>query len=39
MELDPKVADVIIRRWQEFTGKEAIHGKSGVSFNEFEKGK
>ena len=39
MELDPKFADVIIRRWQEFTGKEAIYEKTGVSFYEFEKDK
>ena len=24
MELDPKYCDVIIKRWQDFTGKEAI---------------
>jgi DNA modification methylase len=25
MELDPKYADVIIRRWQNLTGKQATH--------------
>src|SRR5438874_3643051 len=25
MELDPRYADVILRRWQEYTGKEAVH--------------
>jgi len=25
MELDPKFADVIVRRWEEFTGKKAQH--------------
>ncbi len=25
MELDPKYCDVIIKRWQDFTGKQAIH--------------
>ena len=25
MELDPKYADVIVRRWQAFTGKQAVH--------------
>ena len=24
MELDPKYADVIVRRWEDFTGKKAI---------------
>lgn len=24
MEIDPKYADVIIRRWEEFTGKKAV---------------
>jgi DNA modification methylase len=33
MELDPKYCDVIIKRWQEFTGKEAVH-ESGKKFNE-----
>ena len=32
MELDPKYCDVIIRRWQEFTGQEAIH-ENGQTFN------
>jgi site-specific DNA-methyltransferase (adenine-specific) len=33
MELDPKYVDVIVKRWQEFTGKEAIH-EDGRKFNE-----
>ena len=34
MELDPKYVDVIIRRWQDFTGQAAIHEETGVPFNE-----
>jgi len=34
MELDPKYCDVIINRWQDFTGKQAILESSGESFNE-----
>lgn len=34
MELDPKYCDVIIKRWQDFTGKEAIHEASGDKFND-----
>jgi|TARA_R110000803_G_scaffold200408_1_gene264752 DNA modification methylase len=34
MELDPKYVDVIINRWQDFTGKEAT--LDGVTFKEVE---
>jgi DNA modification methylase len=33
MELDPKYNDVIIKRWQDFTGKKAVH-ESGKTFDE-----
>ena len=33
IELDPKYCDVIIKRWQQFTGKEAIHEQSGKKYN------
>lgn len=33
MELDPKYCDVIIRRWQDFTGKQAIH-EDGTPFDQ-----
>jgi hypothetical protein len=26
-------SDVIIKRWQDFTGKEAIHAETGNAFN------
>lgn len=36
MELDEKYVDVIITRWQNFTGKEAVHIESGKTFNELK---
>lgn len=33
MELDPKYVDVIVRRWQEFTGKDAVLDSTGKTFN------
>ena len=33
-ELDPKYVDVIVRRWQDFTGQDAVHEESGRTFNE-----
>ena len=33
MELDAKYCDVIIKRWQDFTGKEAVHAETGETFN------
>jgi DNA modification methylase len=32
MELDPKYCDVIVKRWQEFTGKQAVHEVTGELF-------
>jgi len=34
MELDPKYCDVIIKRWQEFTGLDATHAESGKTYAE-----
>lgn len=34
MEFDPKFCDVIIKRWQDFTGKDAIHAETGKTYNE-----
>lgn len=39
MELDPKYCDVIVRRWQDFTGKIAIHAETGEPFAEVTNGK
>ena len=33
-ELDEKYVDVIIKRWQDFTGKEAIHAETGEKYND-----
>lgn len=33
MELDPKYCDVIIKRWQDFTGQQAVHAESGETFD------
>lgn len=32
MELDPKYCDVIVRRWQQFTGKRAVRESDGMEF-------
>jgi len=34
MELDPKYCDTIIKRWQDFTGKEAVHFELDKTYNE-----
>jgi DNA modification methylase len=34
MELDPKYTDVIVKRWQEYTGQRAVLAKGGRSFEE-----
>lgn len=34
MELDEKYVDVIIKRWQDFTGKQAIHEATGKTYAE-----
>ena len=34
MELDPKYVDVIVRRWQDWTGKLACREADNISFNE-----
>lgn len=38
MELDEKYCDVIVRRWQELTGKEAVLESNSKSFNELSNG-
>jgi 16S rRNA G966 N2-methylase RsmD len=34
IEIDPLYVDVIIRRWQAFTGKQAVNSSNGCSFEE-----
>jgi DNA modification methylase len=34
MELDAGYCDVIINRWQQFTGKQAVHEESGKTYEE-----
>lgn len=36
MELDPKYCDVIVRRWQDFTGKQATLEATGATFADVE---
>jgi DNA modification methylase len=38
MELQPFYVDVIINRWQNFTGKQAIHIESGKTYEELSNG-
>ncbi len=33
MELDPKYCDVIIKRWQDFTGQKAVNEETGKEFD------
>ena len=32
MEIDPRYVDVIVRRWQDFTGQRATHAETGAEF-------
>ena len=36
VELDPIYCDVAINRWQDYTGRDAIHEGSGKSYNELK---
>tara|TARA_Y100000114_G_scaffold9962_1_gene7843 strand:- start:361 stop:1593 length:1233 start_codon:yes stop_codon:yes gene_type:complete len=37
MEVDPKYCDVIIKRWEAYTGKEATHQYTGLTFSNVQK--
>jgi len=34
MELSPAYVDVAVRRWQQYTGKSAVHAVTGKEFGE-----
>ena len=34
LEIDPAYVDLAIRRWQSFTGRDAVHLESGLTFEE-----
>lgn len=34
MELDPKYVDVAVRRWEQWSGVEAVHAETGLTFAE-----
>ena len=34
MELDPAYVDVAVRRWESFTGEDAVHAEEGATFAE-----
>jgi hypothetical protein len=34
MEIDPLYCDTIIDRWQQYTGKQALHARTGQTFDE-----
>jgi DNA modification methylase len=33
MEMSPAYVDVIVKRWQDFTGKKAVHAETGEAFD------
>ena len=34
IDVEPTYVDVAVRRWQQFTGKEAVHEATGEPFGE-----
>lgn len=38
IELNPKYVDVIVKRWQDYTGRQAIHAETGKTFDEMVNG-
>lgn len=39
VEIDPHYVDVAIRRWQAFTGRDAVHVDTGLTFDEIAAGR
>ena len=37
MDLDPLYVDLAVRRWQNWTGREAVNGANGLTFDEIER--
>ncbi|MCH7910395.1 MAG: DNA modification methylase, partial [Candidatus Hydrogenedentes bacterium] len=37
MELDPRYVETAIRRWQDYTGEEAVHAETGRTFDQMRK--
>jgi hypothetical protein len=36
LEIEPRYVDAAIRRWQTFTGKDAVHAETGRTFRDHE---
>jgi DNA modification methylase len=34
IEIDPAYCDLIVKRWQDYAGKRATHGQTGVEFDD-----
>jgi hypothetical protein len=34
LEIEPRYVDVAIRRWQAFTGRDALHAETGLTFED-----
>jgi DNA modification methylase len=37
LEIDPKYADIAVRRWQSATGRDAVHLETGLTFGELQR--
>ena len=39
MEIDPAYVDVIVRRWEQLTGRDAVHAADGHTFSQLKEGR